>query len=155
MRGVLLLAGVAAIAAAQLPYQAGIRGADSRPIDLRAAAGALGARARPGDDVLFLSDRMRLAALTYPEDFAAVHDVMLALPAARSATLTGTEHRTVPPLRAPRVWLLVRRMTDADAAAARTPAGRAKYAALRRDGYRFAAEWPLNGAVLQEYTRRA
>jgi mannosyltransferase len=63
----------------------------ARPDNLRAAAAAIGANARPGDVVFFIPSKTRIVRIAYPAQFTGVRDLALAKSPAASATLVGTQ----------------------------------------------------------------
>lgn len=62
---------------------------DSRPDDLAGAAAVVGARAQPGDAMLFLPSNRRLVALVYPRDFAGLRDIGLGDDPVTAGNLSG------------------------------------------------------------------
>lgn len=93
-RRAVAIAGVVAIAVAlgwQLPIHADERSPGSRVDDLAPVAALVAAAARPGDGVVFLPSYERHVALSYPREFAGLHDVALRSTGAASGTLVGLE----------------------------------------------------------------
>ncbi len=75
----------------QLAPQQRIRTPESRLFDFGGPARYLGANAREGDGVLFLTAFYRKARLGYPRDFRKVSDLALAVPPARAGTFQGRD----------------------------------------------------------------
>ncbi|OIV39305.1 hypothetical protein BIV57_00175 [Mangrovactinospora gilvigrisea] len=124
----------AAIVALHVPQQAGVRVPDYRDVDVRAVAATVARQAQRGDAALFISDRMRLAELDYPQAFAHLADVQLAVSPARSDTLTGYSR---PISRLQPVWHRYRRVLviDMDPRWRNPAADRPIYTALTANDY--------------------
>jgi mannosyltransferase len=94
----------------QWPLIARQHTARGAPQDMLAVARYVRAHARPGDGVVYAPRSFESAALGYPDDFADVRDLVLAVPGARSGTLYGTELPAPAITRAvvgtARVWLI-------------------------------------------------
>ncbi|MEU1277257.1 glycosyltransferase family 39 protein [Streptomyces sp. NPDC005805] len=87
------VAGGAAVVAvlALLPVSVQMRTPDSRKDDVTALAHEVGRLARPGDAVLFAPARRREWLLSYPAEYAGLHDLALRESPRASGTLQGTE----------------------------------------------------------------
>ncbi len=83
---------VAGIFAVQLPAQQHNRTVAGHGNDLAGIAAIISREAEPGDAVLFLPSRFRAAALAYPTDFTAVHDIALDKTPVEAANLRGVDH---------------------------------------------------------------
>lgn len=152
LAGVLVGVTVIALVGLRLPQEAHVRTADFQDIDLRGVAATVAAQERPGDAVLFVSDRMRLAALDYPAVFRRLHDVQLAVSPGRSDTLTGTSLPVdaLTERLAPYRRLLV---VDMDRTWGGGPAAAALYPELSAEGWHQAAAAYSPGAHVRIFDR--
>ena len=151
------LIALAAVVASALPaYLAQRTSYAKNDSDWAAVSAVLGARAHPGDAVLFdeqarPSRRPRLAYRTYPSGFRDVTDIALAIPYWRNSTWYDSAYpadsRQVTAALATtgKVWLIddVREQTD-------PPYG---VAALRSAGFHVTDEVRTHTSVLREFTR--
>lgn len=89
-----------------------VRTVASRSDDLAGAARVVAAGAQPGDGVLFMPSKYRSAALAYPNAFAGLHDLSLALSPTKADNLRGVDKSRVQTrkamLAADRVWVISR-----------------------------------------------
>ncbi|MER6384858.1 glycosyltransferase family 39 protein [Streptomyces sp. NPDC001250] len=134
------LTGVLAVALGflhQLPLLRADRDPGARADDLGAVSRVVERESAGGDAVVFLPDKVRNAALAYPEAFRGLRDVALVESASESGTLYGREagvremRRRLG--RLDRVWVVADRNLLAGHRAPRKPAERAELAVLNRD----------------------
>ncbi|MGI5204619.1 glycosyltransferase family 39 protein [Spirillospora sp. CA-108201] len=115
-RTVLVAAAAAALAVPSLRAHDHIRRQDSRPDDMRAAADAVRANARPGDAIVYLAGSARWSAAAYPDAFGRLRDAGLGTDPVTAANLKGTDvlPRELPPrlARTDRVWVMNHRSLD-------------------------------------------
>lgn len=137
--------GVVLLALLGVPVQQSIRQVGGHGDDIRDAAAILGARARPGDGVLFncppchYPDMPREFGFAYPQAFAGLVDIALATSPSASDTLRGTElgHPTID---VGRIWVV-----DVD--------GTAEPSALRGTGYRLITATRAGNVTIEDYER--
>lgn len=125
----------------------------TRQFDYGTPSRYVGARARPGDGVLFFNSFFRKARLGYPRDFRYTKDFAMAVSPAKSGTLNGFDKpfSVVGPLmlRYQRIWVF-----------GRAPSAHVSNSAIRDEGellmsrYRLTAERHFKGIVVTLWVRR-
>jgi mannosyltransferase len=125
----------------------------TRQFDYGTPARYVGARAQPGDGVLFFNDFYRKIRLGYPRDFRNITDFAMAVSPAKSATLNGLDKpfAVVRPLMLSyrRIWVV-----------GRAPSAHVANPAIRSEGellmsrYTRSAERKFRGMVVTLWVRR-
>lgn len=154
VRGTVLVAALAVLAAASLPRHMDVRRQDSRPDDLRAPAEILRSRARDGDVIVHLAGVVRWGASAYPDAYRGLRDVGMERSPVRAANLKGRDRlprELRSPVRAaPRVWVMSSRSLGRPLA----PPVRRRLAIVRATGpWRVAGRWKYRGGRLTLYER--
>ncbi|MGN6443857.1 hypothetical protein [Amnibacterium sp.] len=120
VEAVLAVAVCVALPATQLGAELRVRSPQARQFDFGPPTALVAAQKRPGDVVLFAGRFFRMAALGYPERFAGVRDVAIAVPPAAAGSFTGIESSwpavAERVLAARRVWVVGALPVDPDAA---------------------------------------
>ncbi|QFG22042.1 glycosyltransferase family 39 protein [Actinomadura sp. WMMB 499] len=157
-RRAVLRIGVLAVAAAALVVPSleahdFVRREQSRPENMRKAAAAVAANARPGDAVVYLAGVVRWNAATYPDVFGRLDDVSMRVDPATAANLKGRDvfPRDLAPklARHDRVWVMNHRSLDPHA-----PIVDARERAVQSAGpWREVRTWTFRGGWLVLFER--
>ncbi|GGV20072.1 membrane protein [Actinomadura cremea] len=115
-RATVLAVAVAALVGPSFQAHDAIRERTSRPENLRKAADAVAANARPGDAIVYLAGIVRWNAAAYPDEFGRLDDVGMRVDPVTAANLKGRDvfPRDLAPklARRDRVWVMNHRSLD-------------------------------------------
>jgi mannosyltransferase len=152
------VAGTMALAAALVSLQIPQHTEASRRDDLRAIAGILKDRAKPGDAFLYGSTLYRVGIAAYPKVFARLNDVSLLVPAAKAGDLHGTiaDPATLAQrlLTVNRIWLITRQ-ADANTPMYTEDMQRRDLIWNDHKHWKRLRRWKVTGAAVALWKRRA
>ncbi|MEV4002044.1 glycosyltransferase family 39 protein [Actinomadura sp. NPDC049753] len=152
-RAVPVAAAAAVLVVPSLRVHGDIRRQDSRLDDMRAAADAVRAHARPGDAIVYLAGSARWSAAAYPDVFGRLRDAGVSTDPVAAANLKGRDllPRELPPrlARTDRVWVMNHRSLDPHA-----PIIERRERAVQSAGpWRRAGTWTYRGGWLVLFER--